>query len=76
MTDERRAELEASRQRTELAERQKAEQGDIMDGVQQIRAALSRPPAKREAAAEPQMAMAGKGGGKASGKDKKLKLQW
>jgi hypothetical protein len=75
MTDERRAELEALRQRAELTDQQKALQGNIVDGVQQIQAALSRPSPEREAAAEPLMAMAGKGAGKAAGKGKKLRLR-
>jgi hypothetical protein len=71
MTDERRAELEASRQRAELMDQQKALQGAIVDGVQQIQAALTRPPPVTEAATEPQMVMAGK----AAGKGKKLRLR-
>lgn len=71
MTGARRAELEASRQRTELTDQQKALQGAIVDGVQQIQAALSKPAVERAAAAEPQAVMAGK----ATGKGKKLKLR-
>lgn len=71
MTDERRTELKASRQRTELMDQQKALQGTIVDGVQQIQAALSRPPPKTETVAEPQMVMAGK----TAGKGRKLRLR-
>lgn len=71
MTDERRAELEASRQRAELTDQQKALQGAIVDGVQQIQAALSRPPPEMKAATEPQMVMAGK----AAVKGRKLRLR-
>jgi hypothetical protein len=64
MTGERRAEIEASRQRAELMDQQKALQGTIVDGVQQIQAVLSRLPAETEAAAGSQMVMAGKAAGK------------
>jgi hypothetical protein len=79
MTEKRRAELEASRQRAELADQQKALQSAIVDGVQRIQAALSRPPSDTNAVAEPQMVMAGKAAGKApgkaAGKGRKLRLR-
>jgi len=71
MTDERRAELEASRQRAELMDQQKALQGAIVDGVQQIQVALSRPSAETEAGAEPQTVTAGK----VTSKGRKLRVR-
>lgn len=67
MTDQRRAELEASRQRAELRDQQKAMQGAIVDGVQQIQAALSRPASESEAGADALTVMAGKGAGAGAG---------
>jgi hypothetical protein len=43
MTEERRAQLEAERQRTLLADQEKIAEGRLVDGVRQIEAALSRP---------------------------------
>jgi hypothetical protein len=71
MTDERRAELEASRHHAVLIDQQKTLQGALVDGVQQIQAALSRPAPETEAATEPQMVMAGK----AVDKGRKLRLR-
>jgi len=60
MTDKRREELEASRQRAELIDQQKELQGALVDGVQQIQAALTRPVKAAEESMEPQLVMAGK----------------
>jgi hypothetical protein len=69
MTDQRRAELEASRQRAKLIDQQKELQGALVDGVKQIQAALTRPATAAEEAMEPQLVMAGK----APAKGKKLR---
>ena len=42
MNAERRARLEAARQQSELADQQKAMEGAIVDGVQQIQAAFAK----------------------------------
>lgn len=68
MTDQRRAELEALRQRAVLIDQQKELQGTLVDGVQQIEAALARSAAV-EVEREAQLVTAGK----ATSKSKKLK---
>ena len=65
MTEERKADLEASRQRAAHADEQKALHGAIVDGVRQIQAAFTRASEKAAAVnAEPQVVLAGKGAAK------------
>jgi hypothetical protein len=60
MTEERKAELEAYYQQLERAEEQKALSGAVVDGVEQIQAALTQQMQGAEAAVEPEMVLAGK----------------
>jgi hypothetical protein len=68
MTAERKAQLEAGRQQSELADQQKALEGAIVDGVRQIQAAFTKASEIADAP-EPQSVIAGKG----TTKGKKLK---
>lgn len=68
MNAERRAQLEAARQQSELADQQKAMEGAIVDGVQQIQAAFTKA-SEIVDTPEPKSVIAGKG----TTKGKKLK---
>ena len=72
LTEERRAELAASRENAELKDQRRMLTGAIVDGIKQIEIALARPPSAREAL--PEMVMVGKGKGRAV-KGKKVAIR-
>lgn len=66
MTPERQAELEASRQRAQVTDQQRAIQGAVVDGIAQIEAALTKPVLTSLSNQEPEMMLAGAKKGKAA----------